>query len=118
MVVGAVDTQREVDGVVAHRGRHRDRIGVEEVAAAVDEIDDLQNGGLADRVLCLVGTFDDVKPSMEFDDRAVLAVALEGWGPESSEHGRSPLGQYRTECAQGEQECEGIDHVLSRQLPL
>lgn len=94
-MVDAVDAQREIDDVVSYRRGHRDRIRAQEITATVDEVDDLQNGGLADRVLRPVGAFDDVQPGMELNHRPFLTVVFEGWGPEFSEHERSPLGRYR-----------------------
>ncbi|WP_188358276.1 hypothetical protein [Corynebacterium pelargi] len=47
------------------------------LATTVDEVDDLHEGGFANRVLCIVGTFDDVQSGMELDDRAWLVVAAD-----------------------------------------
>ena len=66
-----------MNGVVADGLRESYSVRVQEVVPGVDEVDDLEQRGFADRVLCLVGTFNNVHPGMHGDDRTRLAVAVE-----------------------------------------
>jgi len=77
MVLRTVQPEGEMDGVVADGLRESYSVRVQEVVPGVDEVDDWEQCGFADRVLCLVGTFDDVYPGMHGDDRTRLAVAVE-----------------------------------------
>lgn len=72
-----VQSEGEVNGVMADGLRESYSVRVQEVFPGVDEVDDLQQRRLADRVLCLVSTFNNVHPGMQSDDRTRLAIAAE-----------------------------------------
>lgn len=77
VMVFAVQSEGEVNGVMADSLWESYSVGVQEVFPGVDEVDDLQQCRFADRVLCLVGTFNNIHPSMHGDDWTRLAVAVE-----------------------------------------
>lgn len=78
-MIFAACAQGEIDDVVPDGLRQCHRVRIEEVTPTINEVDDLQQGGFADRVLSPICTFNNVEPGMEFYEGPSLASVFELW---------------------------------------